>query len=85
MITQGQSHDGSVDEALIFNTPKADAIVNVGSYVNPMVLPALERLIGGPLAFGHHMPAKGQIEVAFHQLSGVLNQIGASRVRVREV
>lgn len=85
IVTQDQSHDGSSDGALIFDTPLADAIVNVGCYSRPIVLPAVKRVIGGPVTFEGGRPADGEIEVVFHLLCGVMNQIGISRVTVSEI
>jgi len=85
VIVQDESRGESSDGALLFNTPLADAIVNVGSYDAPIVLPAVEKVIGGPVTFSGNRPAEGEIEEPAYRLSGIMNQIGASRLVVREV
>ena len=85
VIVQDESHGESSEGALLFNTPWADAIVNVGSYDRLIILPAVEKVIGGPVTFGGNRPAEGEIEVPVYLLSGAMNQIGASRLMVREV
>lgn len=85
LIVQDESKGESSDTALLFSTKHADAIVNVGSYDGLITLPAVERVIGGPVIIDNNGPADGEIVVPVYTLSGAMNQIGASKLMVREV
>ena len=85
VIVQDESHGESSDGALLFSTPAANAVVNVGSYDKLITMPAVERVIGGPLTFPGDIPAEGEIEVPVYLVTGGMSQIGASKPRVREV
>lgn len=68
-------------EALIFNTPLANAIVNTGRPPQ-IALPPVEKVIGGPMSYSGK-PAEGEIKVT--ELNGTNSQIGASKFTMREV
>jgi sarcosine reductase len=68
-------------EALIFNTPRANAIVNTGSSLQITLLP-VEKVIGGSMTYGGK-PVGGEIIVT--ELNGTSNQIGASKFTMREI
>ncbi|MEK7353158.1 MAG: glycine/sarcosine/betaine reductase component B subunit, partial [Chloroflexota bacterium] len=68
-------------EALIFNTPLANAIVNTGR-PSQTTLPAVKKVIGGPMNYGGK-PAEGEIKVS--DFNGTASQIGASKFTMREV
>jgi glycine reductase len=72
-MLQGNTSEG----ALVFTTPKVDAIVNAGDFGRSITLPPMEKVIGGP--------AKEKIKVANYPVDGASNTIGASRVRIFEI
>jgi glycine reductase len=78
VIVQDMSFDSVSDGALIFNTPEANAIVNIGSYGAPVTLPPMERVIGGPVTFPGNIPADGALRVQAMNLGGAMSQIGGS-------
>ncbi len=85
VIVHDQSADGNSDGALLFSTPLANAIVNVGSFDMLIALPAMERVIGGPMIFPGNRPADGEINVLPYVLGGAVNVIGAARLMMREI
>lgn len=85
IMVADMSTDGSSEGALLFNTPYADAIVSVGAFCETLVLPPVDRVIGGPVVFGGDMPAEGELKLMANRLGGPLNQLGALRVMEREV
>jgi sarcosine reductase len=85
LIVQDFSDGRNSEEALLFSTPRADAIVNAGSYGRVITLSAVERVIGGPVTFPGNRPDQGKIEVSTNLLCGSVNQIGASRLMECEV
>ena len=80
------SADSTSESALIFNSPRADAIVNVGAFTgsNEVTLPPVERVLGGPATFDGK-PAEAEIEVPNNLLAGSISQLGASRLMMREI
>ncbi len=84
LVVQDQSTGESSDDSLLVSTPLADAIVNIGSYNKLIILPAIERVIGGPVTFPNNKSAKEEIEIATSFICGTVNQIGASRLMMRE-
>lgn len=84
VIVADQSTDGTSDGALIFNTPRADAIVNVGGFCRTFTLPPVERVVGGPLILDGNRPAEGEVKLMANRLGGPVSQIGALKVIERE-
>jgi len=88
IIAVDHSVDNTCKNALLFNTPRADAVVNVGSMDNLIALPPVERVIGGPVTFsfsGSSEPAEGEIQIIPWVISGAVSHVGASRLMMREV
>ncbi|MFC2007424.1 glycine/sarcosine/betaine reductase component B subunit [Chloroflexota bacterium] len=79
VVAQSVSRDDDTAEsALVFSTPRVDAVVNVGNFGKSITLPAMERIIGSPV--------EGEIKVTTdYDIDGANNTIGASRVRMREI
>jgi sarcosine reductase len=84
IVVTDAATDGSSEGALLFNTPYADAIVNVGSFNYIFTLPPMEKVIGGPITFGGK-PANEEIQVFSYVLVGGSSQLGASRQIMYEV
>jgi sarcosine reductase len=84
VLVQDVSQGKSSESALLFNIPRANAIVNVGSWGRGIALPPVERVIGGPVTFAGNKPAEGELEVDTNFLCGVISQIGATRLMERE-
>lgn len=74
----------TADESLVFNTPKVDAIVSIGSLGSFINLPSVDKLIGNPIQFGDKQ-ANDNITIPASLLNGTMNAIGASKVRIREL
>ena len=86
LIVADVSTDDTSGSGLIFNTPLADAIVNVGAFSRPITLPPVERVIGGPVTFSSNKPADGEIVLpTTNLLCGAVSQIGASKQTTREL
>lgn len=85
VVVQEESYDMTSEGAMLFSGRLADAIVNVGSYDRPVTLPAVGRVLGGPVLFRGNRPAEGEIEIPIFLLCGAMNQIGATNLIVREV
>jgi len=85
VVVADQSTSGTSEGALIFNTLRADAIVNVGGFSTSTTLPPVGRVIGDPVIFNNSKPAEGEIEVMTHLINGALSQLGGSRWTRREV
>lgn len=84
VLVADQSTSGTSEGALIFNTPRADAIVNVGGFSTVTTLPPVKRVIGGPVTFSNNTPAEGEIVVSTNVINGALSQIGGSKQMRRE-
>ncbi len=77
VICQDTSVDGTSDSALLFNTPGALAIVNVGPHDTPFTLPPVERAIGGETV--NDVPSTGQITVVGYRVADALSVLGDGR------
>jgi glycine reductase len=84
MIVQDQSNNMTSEGSLLYASAKVDAVVNVGSWTRELKLPPMPKVIGGPLNF-KGKPAGEDIEVRITSLIGALNQVGASKLLVREI
>jgi glycine reductase len=74
------------DTPLQFYVPEADAIVSTGSMDEPVVLPAVARVVGGetvrlnPQTGGERVPAKGPIDLSWRlELYGGAGHVGETR------
>lgn len=83
--------DGRTDGSLTYISPRADALVNVGMYEEPIELPTVQRVVGSPLigpsAWDQNTPAQlaaGPLRLRLGALAGAINQFGAERVSVEE-
>ncbi len=77
LIVEDMSTDGSADGMLLFDFPGVDALVNVGSSQEPVVLPAMERLVGADDLAPRLL---GEGRTTYGGLCGAIEQIGATRV-----
>jgi hypothetical protein len=74
------STDGSQEGMLLFNFPGLDALVNVGSGQERMMLPAMERVIGAD----DMIPTlQSALQTSYGSICGAIEQIGASRLMAR--
>jgi len=86
LVVADISADETSGGGLIFNTPRADALVNVGAFARPLTLPPVARVIGGPVTFSNNKPAEEEIVLpTTHSLCGAVSQLGASRQTTREL
>lgn len=83
VICHDASPDGSSDGALLFSTPGAQAIVNVGAHDVPFTLPPIQRVIGGDRV--DDMPASGQITIVGYRLADALSVLGAWKIKSQEI
>ena len=77
LIVEDMSTDGSAEGMLLFNFPGMDALVNVGSGQEPLMLPAMERVIGADDLAAR---LQGEMQVTYGTLCGAIEQVGATRV-----
>jgi len=80
IIVTDMSSDNTSEGALLFNTPQADAVVNVGSFGRQVKLPAVKRVIGGPFIFPGNRAPEGEIGLTIHMLAGAVDELGGSRL-----
>jgi len=77
LIVEDMSTDGSAEGMLLFDFPGMDALVNVGSGQEPLMLPAMERVIGAD----DLVPTlQGEVRATYGTLCGAIEQIGATKV-----
>lgn len=84
-LVQDNSFDGTAQGALLFNSPRASAIVNTGSYNRPLLMPAVDKVIGRQEATVDGMSVKDEMNMINYKLCGAMNQIGATGLRVQEI
>jgi len=73
------ARDHKVESALLFNFPEVDAIVCIGGNDTQWKLPQVERVIAANSGLAKLLA--GPLEIESHNVIGVANQQGASRVR----
>ena len=73
------ARDRRVESALLFNFPEVNAIVCIGGNSTQWKLPAVERVIAANSALAELLA--GPFEIDSHNVIGVANQQGASRLR----
>jgi len=84
-VVQDASFDSTSQGALLFNAPRASAIVNTGSYNRPLLVPAVDKVVGRQESMVDGMPVKGEMNMINYKLCGAMNQIGATGLRVQEI
>ncbi|HXH10838.1 MAG TPA: glycine/sarcosine/betaine reductase component B subunit [Alphaproteobacteria bacterium] len=77
LIVEDMSTDGSQEGMLLFNFPGLDALVNVGSAQERVMLPAMERVIG---ADDLAATLQGPWQTSYGSICGAIEQVGASKV-----
>ena len=77
VVVEDMSTDGSAEGMLLFDFPGVDAMVNVGSAQAPLVLPAMDRVIGADDLAAR---LRGESRATYGTLCGAIEQIGATRV-----
>ena len=77
LVVEDMSTDGSAQGMLLFNFPGMDALVNVGSGQEPLVLPVMDRVVGAD-----DLAAKlqGETHATYGTLCGAIEQVGATNV-----
>jgi len=73
------ARDHHVESALLFNFPEVDAIVCIGGNSTHWRLPAVQRVIAANSGLAELLA--GPFEIESHNVIGVANQQGASRLR----
>ena len=73
------ARDQRVESALLFNFPEVDAIVCIGGNSTQWKLPAVDRVIAANSGLAELLA--GPLEIDSHNVIGVANQQGASRLR----
>jgi len=73
------ARDHRVESALLFNFPEVDAIVCIGGNSTHWRLPAVQRVIAANRGLAELLA--GPFEIESHNVIGVANQQGASRLR----
>lgn len=77
LVVEDMSTDGSAEGMLLFNFPGMDALVNVGSGQEPLVLPAMDRVVG---ADDLAPKLQGETRATYGTLCGAIEQVGATNV-----
>jgi glycine reductase len=77
LVVEDMSTDGSADGMLLFDFPGVDALVNVGSAQEPLVLPAMDRVVGADDLAAR---LRGETRATYGMLCGAIEQVGATRV-----
>lgn len=76
ILTEFMTTSGLSDEAVVFNTPNASAIVTTGC-LEKMSVPAVERVLGSPIK-DISVPLEGPIMLSNRNIRGALSQLGES-------
>ena len=77
LIVEDMSTDGSQEGMLLFNFPGLDALVNVGSGQERVMLPAMESVIG---ADDMTSTLQSALQTSYGLICGAIEQVGASRL-----
>src|SRR5256712_6377490 len=77
LIVEDMSTDGSSEGMLLFNFPGLDALVNVESSQEPVLLPAMSRVVG---ADDLAPTLRGAMSTTSTGVCGAIEQTGASRL-----
>ena len=77
LIVEDMSTDGSAQGMLLFNFPGMDALVNIGCGQEPLLLPAMERIIGADDLVAR---LQGEMRATYGTLCGAIEQVGSTRV-----
>ena len=77
LIVEDMSTDGSQEGMLLFNFPGLNALVNVGSGQERVMLPAMEKVIG---ADDLAPTLQAALQTTCGSICGAIEQIGASRL-----
>jgi glycine reductase len=77
LVVEDMSTDGAAEGMLLFNFPGMDALVNVGSAQAPLVLPAMDRVVGADDLAAKLM---GETRATYGALCGGIEQVGATKV-----
>jgi hypothetical protein len=88
LIAVDQSVVGDCKNALLFNIPQANAVVNAGSMDSLVTLPAVKKVIAAPQTFmfsGKSESAEEEIHIIPWALCGCVSHVGASKMMMREI
>jgi len=81
IITWGRKQDAGDDgNSVIFNLPKANALISTGSPLRTLKLPAVERIIGRPVTLPSGEPITSTFDKRILFISGAVGQLGNSRM-----
>jgi len=72
--------DASFEGTMIFNLPEVNAIVSMGSPLEVITLPPMERIIGRPVASPEGLPVSGEIKRPLVWIKGTVGQLGNLRL-----
>jgi glycine reductase complex component B subunit alpha and beta len=76
-VVEDMSTDGSAEGMLLFDLPGVDSLVNVGSSQEPIMLPAMDRVVG---ADDLAPKLLGESRATYGGLCGAIEQVGLTRV-----
>jgi glycine reductase complex component B subunit alpha and beta len=76
-VVEDMSTDGSAEGMLLFDLPGVDSLVNVGSSQEPIMLPAMDRVVG---ADDLAPKLLGESRATYGGLCGAIEQVGTTRV-----
>ncbi len=77
LLVEDMSTDGSAEGMLLFDFPGVDALVNVGSSHEPLMLPAMDRVVGADDLAARLV---GETRATYGTVCGAIEQVGATRV-----
>jgi sarcosine reductase len=81
IITWGRKQDAGDDgNSVIFNLPKANALISTGNPLRTLKLPAVERIIGRPVTLPSGEPITSTFDKRILFISGAVGQLGNSRM-----
>ena len=75
LVVEDMSTDGAAEGMLLFNFPGMDALVNVGCGQEPLVLPAMDRVVGADDLAATLM---SETRATYGTLCGAIEQVGAT-------
>jgi hypothetical protein len=73
------TQEASLEEGVLITSDKLDALVNTGYFNEKVILPPVERVIGGlPSDLVEEQPSLGEITARLRLLIGATSQLGKS-------
>lgn len=81
LLTYEMGGTEGIDAPLIYAVPEADAIVSLGNREEKVILPPMERVLGGETALFDTVRAKDSFDIHLSHVKAAVNQAGFGHLR----